>query len=73
MVWMEVSDDEGVHGRLVETQPGESVTDRIASRFPIGAAVEQEDSVVRLDRICVDPGRALERQRRRDQVDAVAQ
>ena len=73
MVEMEMRDDQRVHRRFLQTELPEPITYRFPSRLPIRPAVEEEDPAIRFDGIGVHPGRALEGQRGRDEVDAVAQ
>ena len=62
-----------MHRRLIQTEAFEPIVDRITSRLPICPTVDEQDPAVGLDCVSVDPGRALEGERGRDQVDAVAE
>ena len=73
VIEVEMRDDQRVHRRLVQTELPEPITNRFPSRLPIRPAVEEEDPPVCLDGVGVDPGRALEGEWCRDQVDPVAQ
>ncbi len=73
MVEMEMRHHQGVDRVLTEPESAEPLPDRPPSGLPIGPAVEHQEPTAGLDDIGVDPGRALERERCRDEMDAVPQ
>jgi hypothetical protein len=56
VISMKMGDNKGVNGRFLETEVGETLTDGLSSRFPIGSAVDQKKPTVGFDGVGVDPG-----------------
>lgn len=73
MVRVEMGDDQGMNRRFLQSESGESISDRLTSKIPIGPTVEEEKSTVGLYGIGIHPGRALEWEGHRNQVKSIAQ
>jgi hypothetical protein len=56
VIGMKVGDNEGVNGRLLESEIVKTLTDGLSSWLPIGATVDQKKPTVGFDRVGVDPG-----------------
>ena len=73
VVRMQVRHHQGVYLGLFEANTSKPIPQSVTARLPVGATVEEEEPAIGLDRKGVDPSRALEGERRWDEMDAVAQ